>query len=176
MSEKFQVTSTSRKFKRQHYWQQHIFFRRSYPSSDNKDKETLKLEKKYCLMNWTLTIIIILITQAYTCIVLFQRRFTIFTINILKTIIQTNSLKAPKLSTTKYKIFHFLVENRFYYKGFTSAGRGMPVDWGALVCCCRSLLDRSKSLPIDDNAVCCGLVWLTFDDELFMALVAAASL
>ena len=29
-------------FKRQHCWKRHIFYGMSYPSSDNKDKETLK--------------------------------------------------------------------------------------------------------------------------------------
>ena len=59
--EKLQGRLTSGKFKRQHYRERHIFHGRSYPSSDNNDKETLKcprfkvwtgpLEKKYGLMN-----------------------------------------------------------------------------------------------------------------------------
>ena len=49
------------KFKRQHCWERHIFYRRSYPSSNNKDKAALKCprfkiwtrpwEKKYGFMN-----------------------------------------------------------------------------------------------------------------------------
>ena len=42
-------------FKRQHYWERHKCYGRSYPSSDNNDKETLKcprlLEKKNSLKN-----------------------------------------------------------------------------------------------------------------------------
>ena len=51
-------------------WERYIFYRRSYSSSDNEDKTTLKyprfkvstqrLEKKYDLMNLTQTIMIII--------------------------------------------------------------------------------------------------------------------
>ena len=61
LTEKFQETSTSGKFKRQHYWERHIFYGRSYSSSDNNDEGTLKcfrfkvwtwpLEKKYGIMS-----------------------------------------------------------------------------------------------------------------------------
>ena len=59
--EKFQGTLTSGKFKRQHYWERHIFSGCPIHQADNNDKETLKcprfkvwtgpLEKKYGLMN-----------------------------------------------------------------------------------------------------------------------------
>ena len=42
-------------------------------------------------------------------------------------------------------------------------------------CSCRSRLDLSKSLPIEERDVCCGLV-CPFDDDIFTALAAAASL
>ena len=52
---------------------------------------------------------------------------------------------------------------------------GVGIGWGARGCCCRSRLDLSKSLPIDERAVCCGFV-CPFDDEALATLVAAASL